>query len=180
MRCIMLMVAASLVLTGCSDAGRPVENIAVDREELLIGRWQGKDVVPGEAAGVVARTWDGKKLDLRETARQMAASVHIELKRDKTFVAERGGETARGEFTFNEETSEVVLKVLHVKIVPEDPGRHEDLSWTAYLNDDNKHLVLYSIPPADVAKLRQGKFPEASLVGIKLGKKANVDGDTAR
>lgn len=170
MRWLTLIVISSFVLTGCSDGGRSVQNKGVDREQLLIGHWQGKDLVTDEDIAIIEGSGP-VKLDPDEVARLMAAAAHFELKRDKTFAAEFGVLTTSGEFTFNGDTGEVVLKILQVKMVPEADASNPDLSWTAYLNDDNNQLLFFPVPPADAAILRQGKLPTGKQPGIKLEKR---------
>jgi hypothetical protein len=171
----MLMLASSLAMaacagTGCSVQSNAVQVTAVDREQLLIGRWQGENLGAGEAAEILDKSAGRSIPDPEQATRLMAAATYVDLKPDKTFTAEMGILAVSGEFTFNRDTGEVVLTILQEKgPLPEDASRG-DLSWTAYLDENNEQLLLFPVPPASAATVRQAKLPGGVPAGIKLGK----------
>jgi hypothetical protein len=161
----MVFTALAALTMGCS----------VDREQGLIGKWQG-DVTSATFAAVRLKEESGASTEDAKNAAKILAGTFVELKKDKTFTAGMGGATTEGNWTFNKETGEVVLNISKMmgpdgKEMESPPNGSPPSSWTAYLADDNGKLAFYPAPPESVAMLKQSKTKGGLSGGVSLYKK---------
>ena len=150
----LAMVVA--VATGCAD-----------REQELIGKWKAsalnstfKAIKLKEDSGISTQ-------EATEAAKVMAATF-VEVKSDKTFTAGMGGATTEGTWTFNKETGEVVLNITTTKAPDGNEAFGGPKAWTAYLDDSDRRLSFYPMPPDSVALLKQSKEKGGLFGGISL------------
>jgi hypothetical protein len=161
----MALTMLSAIAAGCST----------DREQGLIGKWQG-DAMSATFAAIRLKGESGASTEDAKGAAKILAATFVELRKDKTFTAGMGGATTEGAWTFNKETGEVVLNIAKMmgpdgKEMESPPSGGPPSSWTAYLADDNGKLAFYPAPPESVAMLKQTKEKGGLSGGVSLYKK---------
>lgn len=155
-----ILVATVVVSLGCNP----------DREQIVIGKWQG-DELSSTFAATKMKEDSGASLEDAKNMAKIMAMTFVELRKDKTFSAGMAGATTEGTWTFNKETGEVVMKITSMKGPDQKEVKEFFQAWTAFLNDDNRRLSFYPAPPESVAMLRESKVPGGMTNGISLFKK---------
>lgn len=143
---------------------------SVDREQQLIGKWQG-DELSATFAAIKLKEDSGASTEDAKNAAKVLVQTYVEIKSDKSFTAGMGGATTEGTWTFNKETGEVILNIS--KVTGPD-GKESEIgidSWCAYLDSGNRRLALYPMPAAFAAELKKTKEKGALKQGISLYKR---------
>jgi hypothetical protein len=149
-----LLVVALVV--GCST----------DREQTLIGTWQGDPLSGTFAAAKMKEETPGATVAEARAAAAALANTAIEFRKDKTFQVAFQGQTFDGTWTFNKESGEVLLNILESSMpLAEDGAKKpkEPMFWVAQLDDQDYRLGLFMMPPESVALMKK------SLDGKKQG-----------
>ncbi|MCI0360170.1 MAG: DUF4923 family protein [Planctomycetaceae bacterium] len=107
MQSLMSLRLAATVLTMLAALGA---GCSVDREQAVIGKWQG-DATSATFAAIRLKGESGASTEDAKNAAKILAATFVELRKDKTFTAGMGGATTEGAWTFDKETGEVVLNI---------------------------------------------------------------------
>jgi hypothetical protein len=138
-----------------------------DREQELIGKWQG-DAMSATFAAVRMKEESGASTEDAKNAAKILAATFVDFESDKTFTAGMGGATTEGNWTFNKETGEAVLNITTMKGPDGVAVAQAPSSWTAYMDDSNMRLSFYPAPPESAAELRKSKVKGGLSGGISL------------
>jgi hypothetical protein len=156
----VVFITAAALAAGCQ----------VDREQALVGNWKG-DKMSATFAAIKLKDESGASTEQATEAAKILAATFVEIRQDKTFTAGMGGATTEGNWTFNKETGEVLLKISKMKGPDGTEVAQAPDAWTAYLGDDNRRLAFYPAPPESVTMMRQSDVKGGLSNGVSLYKK---------
>ena len=159
--CLLPLVA---ILAGCSQ----------DREAALTGRWQVDSTYATMMAVKMKNDTPGMSTaEATDAARRMGATT-LDINEDNTFAMEWGGMKMHGDWTFDKDSGEVVLKIKKTEAPeanPEMSQQGEVGTWAAYLESTNDSLRLFPAPPEAVEMVKKSGGPMSK--GIPLTQNAD-------
>lgn len=147
----LLVLAISLAAIGCSSSNSPPAK--VDRAQQLIGKWKTN-------AESIAKVTPAPS----EEERQVLQSLVVELHKDNTFTGAMSGSTLTGDWTFDKESSEVVMTGTKLVGPAQQVASGPAPSWTGYLSENGQELNFYPVSPEGARRSREsGKGKSIAL-----------------